>query len=1038
MSLSRLAVRRGVTFAMVYLVVLGFGLFSLARLALDLYPDISFPSVIVITGYTGANPEDIETLVTRPLEGAVSSVRGVEEVQSDSKQGVSLITLNFDWSHDMEQAETDVRRQLEMVTGFLPDDVDAPIVFAFDPSMQPIVMMMVRGPYPMDMLRRLADEEVAPRLERLPGIATAEAAGGLEREIQVILDPIRLEAFGLDVSALVGALYQENLQLPGGYIEQGPLEFAIQAEGKYQSLEEIGKVLVGARPDEHGVPHPIQLKQVARIEDSFKESRRILEVDGQSAVWMIVRKQSGANTVRAAGEVLGALDRVSEEIGAALEFDIVFNQAQFINQSLGNLSRTAVLGVIIAFLVLLMFLRNIRSALIVASAIPLSVVATFAVMDQAEMTLNVLSLAGLALAVGMLVDNGIVVLESIYRMREEGLGGCEAAERGGLSVGMAVTASTLTTVAVFVPVLFVPGIAGVMFRDMAVTICFALLVSLAVARTFIPLAASRLLATARAERLLERARSRTGYARFRETYGRALDWSLGHRWAVGLLLAAVLSATYLIARVLPTEFIMEGDDSFLFISVEAPEDSNIHQTAEIMREVVAKVEEVVPPEERRLITLDAGVGEGFAAIFSKGVHSGMLRVPLVPINARERSKSEIEAAVREALATIPGVTATVSQPFSMTGEGDIEIRLRGYDLDVSRRIGRELRERMLALPDVGEATFSMEEQRPQVSVRFDREKMARLGLSTAAAGQVVSTVFMGRPAARYAEGGDEYDIMVRYGREHRLDIDAIRRLPLVTPGGTIVPLGNVAQIRMELGPVNITRLDQERVTRLNLYLEDNYTDEDGVERRKDLRGSITRVTDILDQYQFPDEFIYSIGGSAEDFLASMRHLAMALLVSVLLVYMVMASQFESLRQPFIILFSVPLAGIGVVLMFALTRTQVDVSALIGTIMLVGIVVNNAIVMVDAANQIRDTGLSPREAIAEAGRLRLRPVLMTAMTTMLAMVPMALGIGEGAEAWSGLARAVIGGLMSATLLVLFIVPTVYTLFAGKRRRKVYDA
>jgi hydrophobic/amphiphilic exporter-1 (mainly G- bacteria), HAE1 family len=771
MNVSRLSVHRGVTFAMVYLVVLGFGLFSLSRLALDLYPDISFPSVIVITGYTGANPEDIETLITRPIEGAVSSVNGVEEVQSDSKQGASLVQLEFDWSKDMEQAETDVRRRLEMIEGFLPDDSDAPIVFAFDPSMQPIVMMMVTGPYPLDELRRIADDEIAPRLERLDGIATAESAGGLEREIQVVLDPNRIEAFGLDVNRVVAAVASENIQPPGGYIEQGPLEFAIQPLGKYQTVEDVGKVLVGTRVSEFGVPEPIRLAQVARVEDTFKESRRILEIDGVPAVWMMVRKQSGANTVRAAEVVMNALDEVAADLGGQIAFQVIFNQAEFINQSLGNLSQTALVGVIITFFVLLIFLRNTRSALIVASAIPLSVVATFAVMDQAGMTLNVLSLAGLALAVGMLVDNGIVVLESIYRMREEGHTGAEAAISGGTSVGMAVTASTLTTVAVFVPVLFVPGIAGVMFKDMAITICFALIVSLVVARTFIPLAASRLLGTPRAERLLERARSRSNYARIRERYGRMLDWTLRRRYVVVLALLAVLGATYVIARLLPTEFIMEGDNSFLFVSVEAPEDSNIGRTMELLREVTAKVEEVVRPEERRMMALDAGVGEGFTAIFSKGVHSALIRVPLVPVSQRERSKRDLEAAVRDALAELPGITVSVTQPFSMMGEGDIEIRLRGHDLQISRALGQNLMAQINAMPDVSNVTFSMEEQRPQVTVRFDRLKMAELGLSTSAASQALSTAFMGRIAGRYAEGGDEYDILVRYDREHRRDIE---------------------------------------------------------------------------------------------------------------------------------------------------------------------------------------------------------------------------------------------------------------------------
>lgn len=1031
MNISELSVRRGVTFGMVYLIVLGFGLFSLSRLDLDLYPDITFPAVVIITGYTGANPQDVETLITRPIEGAVVSVKGIQEVNSDSKQGASLISLKFDWAQDMQQAETDVRRNLDMIKGFLPTDADEPIVFAFDMSMQPIVMMMITGPYPLDELRRLADDEIAPRLERLEGIAVAEAAGGLERQIRVILDPGRVQAYNLDVNRVVGAVYSENRQEPGGYVEQGTLEFAVQVDGKYQSVAEIGEIVVGSKVGLTGV-EMIRLRDVAEIEDGFKESRRALEVDGSPAVRMMVRKQSGANTVQAADRVMAALDKVKKDLGGDIEFKVIFNQADYINQSLGNLSTTALAGVLITFLVLLGFLRNIRSSMIVATAIPLSVVATFAVMDQAGMTLNVLSLAGLALSVGMLVDNGIVVLENIFRMREEGRNAWDGAIDGAKAVGMAVTASTLTTVAVFVPVLFVPGIAGVLFKDMAVTICFALLVSLMVARTFIPLSASRLLGTPKASRLLERAGNRTRFIRFREAYGRSLDWALAHRWVVGATLAGVLAVTFLLARLLPTEFIMQGDDSFVYISAEAPVDSNLERASGMVAEVVQAIEEVVPASERKMITTDVGTGEGFASIFSKGVHSGVVRLPLVSPGDRERDKKTIEASIRDALAKIPGLTAKVGQAFSFSGTGDIDVQVRGHDLEVSREIGQALRDRFKAMPDISEATFSMDDQKPQLTVRFDREKMGRLGLSTAAVGQAVSTAFMGRTAARYAEGGDEYDVVVRYGRDHRQDADELRRLPLATPGGKIVPLGNVADIGMELGPVNITRLDQERVTTVSLNLASTYVDAQGKVRNKDFGATIGRVQKTLQDYPWPDGFMYTIGGTAEDFMKSMRYLGLALLVSILLVYMVMASQFESLRQPFIVLFSVPLAGIGVVLAFVLTRSQVDMPALVGAIMLVGIVVNNAIIMIDAANQIRDTGVHAKEAIALAGRQRLRPVLMTAMTTIFGMTPMALGIGEGAEAWAGLAKAVIGGLISSTFLTLYVVPTVYTLFAGRHR------
>lgn len=1034
MQISSLSVRRGVTFGMVYLMVVGFGLFSLSRLQLDLYPDISFPSVIIITNYTGSNPEDIETLITRPLEGAVASVEGATKLTSDSKQGTSLVTVEFEWGADMDQAETDVRRAIEMIEGTLPDDADKPIIFAFDPSLQPIVMFMITGAYPLDELRSIADDEIKPRLERLEGIASAEAAGGLEREIHVALDPSKIEAYSLSVPQILGAIYAENRQEPGGYIESGSLEFDIQVRGKYRSVDEIGEILIGVKQTESG-PQPLRLKEVAQVSDSFWETRRVLEVDNESSVWVLVRKQSGANTVRAAERVIESLPQIAKASGTSLNFKIIFNQADYINSSLGNLSSTALFGVVITFFVLLYFLRNLRSSLIVSTAIPLSVVATFAVMDQAGMTLNVLSLAGLALAVGMLVDNGIVVLENIFRLREDGMDAWSASIEGAGSVGMAVTASTLTTVAVFVPVLFVPGIAGVMFKDMAVTICFALLVSLVVAQTFIPLASSRLLGTARADKLLEKAKKKESFSGVRSAYWRALDWSLGHRWIVAVSVIGMLAITGALALALPTDFMNEDDDSMIFVQIEAPVGTGLTESTKIIREVTGRIEEIVHPDECKMIALDVGVGKGFVSIFSKGVHAGTIRVPLVSSSKRTRSKKEIEDALRGALSGFPGVEATVAAPFNMMGgEGDVQVLIRGWDLDKSREIGQSLRDQFKTFPEVADSTFSMDEQKPQMQVTFDRKKIAELGLSTSTVSTAIATAFQGRTAAMYAEGGDEYEISVRYDREFRNDVEELRRLPIATSNGGSVPLANIADIRMGLGPIDITRQDQERVTTVTVYLKSEYVGADGETHSKDLGSAIERVSAPLEKMEWPKEFSWEIGGSAEDFITSFKYMGLALIVSIFLVYMVMASQFESLLEPFIILFSVPLSVIGVALMFVLTRSTIDVSALIGVIMLVGIVVNNGIVMIDAANQLRLEGMERNEAIAMAAKIRFRPILMTSATTILAMVPMALGIGEGAESWSGMAKAVIGGLLSSTLLTLFVIPTMYTVFAAKKLRR----
>jgi HAE1 family hydrophobic/amphiphilic exporter-1 len=1031
MNLSTLSVRYAVTTSMFYLIAVGFGTFGLMRLPLDLFPDITFPVVVAITTYTGSSPEDMETLVTRPVEGALAAVKDVEEIGSSSKQGISIVTAKFDWGKDMEQAETDVRRSLEFVEGILPEDADPPLVFAFDPSMQPVVMMVLTGPYPLDELRRIAVKEVQPRIERLPGIASAEVAGGLEREIQVILDPIKVAAFGLDANAVIGAVYQGNMQTPGGSLEQGQLDFTIQTLGKYAKVSDIAEVVVGARQTAKG-PVPLLLREVATVQDTFNESQRVLEVNGIPTVFLLVRKQSGANSVRAAETVVAALPEIKKATAAQIEFHQIFNQADYINAALGNLSSTGLIGVFIAFLTLLFFLRDVRSSLIVALAIPVSVITTFWVMDTAGMTLNILSMAGLALSIGMLVDNSIVVLENIYRLRGEGLSAWEASIQGARGVSMAVTASTLTTMAVFLPVLYVPGIAGVMFKDMAVTICFSLGASLLVSLTLVPLGASRLLGTKRATIVLARAYDADPLKPVRGPYQRALTWVLAHRWSAvagvgGLILLVIVMA----ATILATDFMHEDDNSMVVVQFETAVGNNVQTAAEIMRELGEIVEKTIRPEERKLVATDVGVGKGFVAMFAKGPHAGMIRVPLVQPDKREREQRDIEAALREAVKAVPGVTVNIGQEMNMFGgQGDLEIQLRGHDLDVSRQVGLSLKEQLQAMPEVATVVFSMQDQKPEVQIELDRPKLAALGLSSAAVGNAVTAAFMGRVAGRFADGGDEYDILVRYAKEHRSDTEEIKKMPIVTMTSDAVPLANIADIGITLAPADITRLDQARVTRLNVTLKPTWTDADGDSHIKDMGASIGRIAEILKSFDWPEEFTYHIGGTAEDFQASFRYLGLALLISIFLVYMVMASQFESFREPFIIMFTVPLAAIGVVPIFALTGSSMDMAALLGGIMLVGIVVNNGIVMVDAANQLRAKYPGRKEAVLAAAQQRMRPVLLTALTTILSMVPLALEIGEGAAGWGGLAKAIIGGLSVAAFLTLFFVPVVYSVFAPK--------
>ncbi len=1030
MSLSSLSVRRGVTFSMLFVALAGLGVFSLSRLQLDLFPEMTFPVIVIITSYPGASPGDVETLISEPIEEAVATVKGIEKITSQSKQGASMVAVEFSWSKDMDQAETDVRRKLDMVTN-LPDDAADPIVIAMDPSMQPVAIWTITGDYSLDELRSVAEDRVCERLEQLDGIASCEAIGGYDREIRVSLNPHTLNAFNLDPSIVINSIYQSNIQAPGGTIDQNAFAFNIQTEGKYRSIEEISNVVVGNRMSGSGKMEPILLKHIAEVEDTFKEETRTTEVDGNPAVWIIVRKQSGFNTVKASDAAFAEIELLEKEYRGSLNFQVLMSQAEFIKGSLGNLSTSSLLAIVITFFVLLIMLKSVRSSIIVATAIPLSVVATFFVMDQTGMTLNVISMAGLALAVGMLVDNAIVVLENIFRLRQEGKSVKEACIEGSSEVSMAVTASTLTTVAVFVPILFVPGIAGVIFRDMAVVICFALSISLLVAISFIPLAVSRLYGK---KMKAEESEKEGLLDRFKVPYGHTLKFLLAHRYIVLIGLVLGIAAAVAAAFVMPTDFMAKNDQSRIEVTIKAPVGSNLNETREYLEEAIAQVEKAIPEKDRLLIAGEAGMGSGFSAIFSEGLHSGKIRIPLVKIKQRKTSQSEYEAAIRNNLENVPGLTFSIGQQAMGGSSADIEININGYNLNDLRRIGTEIKEMLEKMPDLAEVQFSFEDPTPQLTVSYQRDKMARMGINPASVSNAVSSFFLGRVAAKYSEGDDEHDILVRYRKEYRENVEEIGRMPVSTATGVTVPLSSIANITFDPGPVSISRINQQRVVTVSCILKDKYVDKDGVMKKKDMGGTITNIRTALDKYEWPKDNGFTVGGTAEDFMDSFKALGFAVFISIFLVYMVMASQFESFREPFIILFTMPLALIGVVIMLSATQTTVDVSALIGVIMLVGIVVNNGIVMVDAANQKRNAGNDKVTSIMEAAKNRLRPVLLTSLTTILSMIPLALKLGEGAETWSGMARAVIGGLSSATLLTLIVIPVFYTIFA-KREVKI---
>ena len=1019
MKIAELSIKRGVTFFMIYLIAVGFGLFSLARLNIDLYPKLDFPILAVISQYTGVGPFDIETIVTRPIEEAVAPVQSVKTINSTSAQGLSLVMLEFNWGTDMNQAAIDVRNNLEYIKDFLPNEVSSPMVFKFDPSAQPILYLAVESDlHGQAELRRISELDIEPRIERIPGVASAFTMGGMRREIKILADPGRMRAYTISIQQIIAALQMNNLQLPSGWIDNRQQEFTIQTAGEYASIEQIENTTVSMMGGSN-----VRIKDVADVVDGFAEQRQRVWNNNKPAVMLMVQRQSDANTVTVSKDVTKRLGQIESELPRGIRIQTIIDLSTFITRSMSNLGYTAIEAIALTFLVLLFFLRNFRSSLIAAVSIPISMIVTFAVMDQAGLTLNIISMAGLALAVGMLVDNSIVVLEAIFRRREEGEELKDAANNGATEVSMAITASTLTTLAVFVPILFVPGIAGQLFNDMVVTIVFSLTVSLLIALTLIPLLASRLL------RFQEKLSQRKNFwTRFGTTigqwltmlqnfYSRVLEWSLNHRKTVIFSTAAMFLISIIILFSLGGNFLPENDMGFVSFAVDRTPGTSLEAMEESMHKLNSIIMDNVPELEN--ISTNFGQGEGIMALFSsRGSSEGDVNVRLKNLSERKRDMFQIQDDLREKVKNLPDVNVRFEDrgQQSLFGAGaDITIEIFGHDLEVAEALGNQIINSVKNIAGVVTAELSIKDSSPELRVQLDRQRIADLGLSTAQIGQVVSSSILGTVATRYREGGDEFDIRVQLTKDARTNKNDIENILLMTPMGRQIPLRAVANIEYAKAPKEIVRNDQERMISVNIDISG-----------RDLRSVTRDVQNRIKEIAVPNAFRVEIGGVAQEQQESFMYLGIAFMVAILLTYMVMASQFESLLDPFIILFTIPLSLIGVALALLITGTDLTVMALIGMVMLVGIVVNNGIVLVDYINQLRARGKSLFDAIMEGGRVRMRPVLMTALTTIFAMFPLALGLGESGQNWAPMARSVMGGLIVATVLTLVVVPVIYAI------------
>ena len=1028
MNLPDFAIRRPVTTLMVTLIAVLLGVIAFLQIPVDLMPEIVYPTLSVQATYEGVAPEEMETLVTRPLEEAFAAAPGVEEITSTSTEGQSFVRVGFEYGMDLDEAANELRSRLDRRRRLLPEEMDPPVIFKFDVSQFPIMFLTVAAD-DMDpkQLRHFVEKQIQYRLERVPGVAQFTIRGGLRREIHVDLDLRKLRALDMDVARVVQIIQQENLNRPVGPVREGRFEVLLRTQGEFQRLEELRNIVVTTR---NGVP--IYLRDIATVEDSHEEIRYKVSVNGVPAVRLFVYKQSGANTVKVSDAVWEEIDRIHRDY-PNIHISATRDTADFIRMSIANLEQAAAMGAVLAIVVLLFFLRSVMSTLIIGTAIPIAVITTFALMYFNGFTLNTISFGGLALGVGMLVDNAIVVLENIYRHREEGLNRRDAARKGAKEVAMAVTASTLTTVAVFVPVVFITGISGQQFRQLAWVVSFALLCSLVSALTIVPMLCSRYLprpVSPHERRGVTGMMDRAAFGfieRLTRLYTRTLNWALDHRLTVVAGAAFLFAVTVYLMPLIGVELQPQVDEGEVRVRVELEPGTRVEVTDAVMQRLAKIVEETAP--EARYIQVESGSSSPFRG---GGQHTGDLRINLVAKSERERSSQEIANALRRAFGTEPGVAIYVRTGGGMfsrisrlgTTEGDrLEVEVRGHDFGVLAELADRVRERMVAIAGVTDAQVSRKPGLPEMLIQVDRAKAASMGLNVSDVADTLETAIGGRRASFFRQEGDEFQILVRLREPDRVDLAQVGQIPITTPAGRTIPAASIVRMKRQEGPISISRADQQRVIAVT-----------GSIAGRDLGSVVRDLERSLREIDLPAGYELRFGGEWEEQQKAFRELRFAALLALVLVYMVMASQFESLRDPFIILFSIPLAGIGVTGLLLVTGTNFNIQGFLGLIVLVGIVVNNAIVLIDYTNLLRrEYGLPLREAVVQAGRNRLRPILMTTITTVLGLFPMSLGLGEGGELQAPLARVVIGGLTTSTLITLVFIPVIYMILEERAER-----
>lgn len=1031
MSIYETAVKKPISTALVFVAIVIFGLFSLTRLSVDLLPEIETNTIMVLTAYPGASASDIEMNVSKPLENVLNSVSDLKHITSQSRENMSVITLEFDYGTDIDVATNDVRDKLDVAEPMLPDDVENPIIFKFGTNDIPILILSVTAEESTNALYKILDDKVSNPLARVSGVGAVSISGTPIREIQVYCDPYKLEAYGMTIEGISGIIAQENRNTPGGSVDIGSNAYSLRVQGEFTDAKQMADLIIGYQGDKS-----IHLRDVARIEDSVEERAQETFNNGIRGGMIVIQKQSGANSVDIAKKIHARLPEIQASLPSDVKLDTIMDTSTNILNTINSLQETILITFIIVMLVVFIFLGRWRATFIIILTIPISLIASFAYLLASGNTLNIISLSSLSIAIGMVVDDAIVVLENITTHIERGSAPKQAAIHATNEVAIAVIASTLTMLAVFLPLTMVTGMAGVLFKQLGWIVSIIMIVSTVSALTLTPMMCSKMLRLNPEKGKLyalfftpiEKALDALDF-----NYSRFLNWATHHRKTVILGATLIFVGSMMLIPTIKTEFFPTQDNGQISVHIEMPIGTRQSISRDLAMSIDKQFREKYP--EIQMTNFTEGQADSdntFAQMSNNGTHIIDFYINLSSVGERERGLVEICESMRKDIAEYSEIkTFKViegGQEKGMGGQNAVSVEIYGFDLGRTDAVAAELAKRMRGVKGCSQVNVSREDYIPEYQIDFDREKLALNGLNITTASMALRNRINGATASKYREDGDEYDIKVRYAPEFRQTIEDIENIMIFNNAGQGIRLRDLGKVVERMTPPTIERKDRERVITVSAV----------VGKGAALSDLVTAVQKELKEIDIPADVTWQLGGTYEDQMDTFTDLTILMILIVILVFIVMAAQFESLTDPFVIMFSIPFAFTGIILGLAVTQTPLGVMALIGLIMLMGIVVKNGIVLIDYTILCRERGMGIQKAVATAGRSRLRPVLMTTLTTVLGMIPMAVGTGEGSEMWRSMGMTVAWGLSVSTLITLVIVPVVYCVFAGngvRRKRRV---